>query len=251
MKKTFAIVLLLSVVIGLCGCDSDEGKHFNEWIEKNGSSYYYNSEGKKQEGWLEYGSNWYYFQPSSGKMSKNQWVEDKYYVDEQGRMLINTTKEINGTKYSFDKKGVGEVWKKFKITIDKDLPYTYEGISETTGKMYEACQLIDFDYDVKENYATKNNDVTFSLKAKLLYSTSVHRYNKDSVSYRVSLVDEKGSLAKIEPIISLIGTFDTFNNLTGLFEFNSEGDIDTDKYTVRDIADGNYTFKFDWGWSSK
>lgn len=248
MKRIIRIVLLLGMLVCLFGCENDTGKYFNEWVEKNGNKYYYTAEGVKQEGWFKYYGFWYYFQPGSGKLIKNQWIDDKYYVDEKGVMLVNTTREINGTKYSFDKKGVGEVWTKFKITLDKELPYTYEDRDENTGKMYEACQLIDFYYDVKENYATKNNDITFYLKAKLLYSTLVHRFNTDTVSYKVSLIDNNGLPAKIEPIIALIGTFDTFDNLTGLFEFSSEGEIVTEKQTIRDIADGQYTFKFDWGW---
>ena len=74
MKRKIGIILLLGMLVCLFGCDFDERKHFNEWVEKNGNTYYYNSEGKKQEGWLEYGSNWYYFKPSNGKISKNQWV---------------------------------------------------------------------------------------------------------------------------------------------------------------------------------
>ncbi|MBP3200763.1 MAG: hypothetical protein J6M39_03855 [Lachnospiraceae bacterium] len=161
-------------------------------------------------------------------------------------MLINTTKEINGTKYSFDKKGVGEVWKKFKITLDKDLPSTYEYKDDETGKMYTACQLIGFDYDVKENYATKNNDVTIHLTSKLLYTS--WKSGRDSQGFRISLVDANGTPARIEPIHALIGTFDTFDSLTGGFEFDSEGDIDTENYKFRDIKDGNYTLVFKWGY---
>lgn len=216
------------------------------WYVLKDNWYYIDNE-KIQTEWVYDKGNWYYL-GQDGKKCTNKWVDNKYYVDDDGKMLQNTTKVINGTKYSFDKKGVGEVWTKFKITLDKELPCLYEHKDKETGKMYEACQLIDFHYDVKENYATKNNDVTFYLKAKLLYSTFVHRGYNDTVSYKVSLIDNNGLPAKIEPIIALIGTFDTFDNLTGLFEFSSEGEIATEKYTVRDIADGNYTFKFDFGW---
>ena len=246
MKKIIGFVLLLGVLACLFSCDSDEGKHFNEWVEKNGNMYYYDGEGKKQKGWFEYNSNWFYFNPSSGKMSKNQWIEKKYYVDEQGKMLINTTKEIGGTKYSFDKKGVGEVWQKFKITLDKELPYTYEE-KYSDGDINRAWELMNFSYEVNQNYATKNNDVTIKLKVKLIYSwIARNSYNgKDYASFTLGLLDENGIPASIDPIRSLSGTYNIFDKLTGGVMLYGEGDVKEQTYTFNNIKDGQYTLVFD------
>lgn len=245
MKRIIGIVLLLGMFVCLFACDSDEGKHFNEWIEKNGSSYYYNSEGKKQEGWLEYGSNWYYFQPSSGKMSKNQWIENKYYVDEQGRMLIRTTKEIGGIKYRFNNDGIGELYKKFNITFDKGLPFTYED-KDSNGKITFAWQVTNFNYECKENYATKNNDVTISLTFKPLY---IDKWNY--LCFYMTMIDEDGNFAKIAPITESIadeGKTSLDKIFCGGIRFNQEGGFETGQWKFRDISDGNYTLLLDgWG----
>ena len=68
--------------------DPEEKIHYN-WYYKAGSGwYYYNSKGVKQKGWLHINSTWYYLDPA-----------------QDGVMLSNCQKKINGKEYAFKKSG--------------------------------------------------------------------------------------------------------------------------------------------------
>lgn len=129
MKKIIYIVLFLSTIsiyFCLLRCSNvTVEKHYNEWIEENDSKYYYNEYGQKQTGWIENGGYWYYMDPTSGKMLKDQWVDNSYYVDGYGRMLINITKTINGITYIFDKDGKSTKKQDYELIIDCTFPKTF------------------------------------------------------------------------------------------------------------------------------
>lgn len=142
MKKISLFVFIIIAL--LCSCGE---KHYNEWVEKNGNKYYYNEQGQKQTGWLKDGSSWYYLDSTSGKMLKNQWV-DRYYLDEQGRMLTNISKEIDGKTYEFDINGEGKEVEPCQLIIDCQLPKTFKYTA--VGYWYETI-IENVSYEIEQS----------------------------------------------------------------------------------------------------
>lgn len=54
------------------------------WISLEGEKYYFDENGVRAAGWKEIDGKWYSFFPPTGKMSKNTWVNSKYWVDANG-----------------------------------------------------------------------------------------------------------------------------------------------------------------------
>ncbi len=53
-------------------------------------------------GWINENNTWYYLN-NSGAMSKGVQISTiPYYLDENGKMLANTTVNVNGTEYNID-----------------------------------------------------------------------------------------------------------------------------------------------------
>jgi glucan-binding YG repeat protein len=81
------------------------------WLTKSGKTYYFNTNGTMQFGWKKIDKKWYRFD-KKGVMITG-WVREErdynvnyYYMGEDGAMLVNTSIEINGIVYTFDKNGV-------------------------------------------------------------------------------------------------------------------------------------------------
>lgn len=75
----------------------------NGWYKWN-EYWYYAKDTVLKTGWFEDNGSWYYFN-SACSMCVNQWVDNDYYVGNDGKMLTNTTKDINGKIYVFDASG--------------------------------------------------------------------------------------------------------------------------------------------------
>jgi len=59
---------------------ADESEPRNEWVEKNGKRYYYNSKGEMVTGWLTLNNQTYYLNPKDGAMRTGVIkVQKKYY----------------------------------------------------------------------------------------------------------------------------------------------------------------------------
>lgn len=86
------------------------------WFSLDGYDYCV-VESELATGWKIYQGDWYYLDPSKYYMVKNQWVENKYYVGSTGKMLLNTTKEINGKYYIFDSNGVAREKPEFELIV--------------------------------------------------------------------------------------------------------------------------------------
>jgi len=103
------------------------GKRVTGWLKVSSKWYYMNEDGIMQTGWLKLGKKKYYLKSSgamvtgwktikgeryhfksSGAMEKNCWLQDGlqwYYAGKNGKMLKDTTAEIDGKNYKFDAKG--------------------------------------------------------------------------------------------------------------------------------------------------
>ena len=87
------------------------------WCKINDGNDYYLKNGKVQTGWIKDGENWYYLDSNYYYKLKNQWVENKYYVDSSGKMLLDTTKEIEGKYYIFDSNGIAREKPEFELIV--------------------------------------------------------------------------------------------------------------------------------------
>lgn len=79
----------------------------NEWLDVNGSSYFFDGTGIMCTGWKSFtNGSVYYFNPENGAMVKNKWVAQdgkSYYMQNDGTMARNTTID---NKYQVDANGV-------------------------------------------------------------------------------------------------------------------------------------------------
>ena len=76
------------------------------WQQIGSSWYYFGTDGAMVTGWKQISGSWYYFN-SSGVMQTG-WLKDGsywYYLDSNGKMLVSTSKTINGKTYYFDSSG--------------------------------------------------------------------------------------------------------------------------------------------------
>ena len=55
-------------------------------------------------GWQQIDGTWYYL-GAGGAMAADTWIEDTFYVDGSGAMLVSTTRTIRGWTYKFDGNG--------------------------------------------------------------------------------------------------------------------------------------------------
>ena len=82
--------------------------YIDEWLTKDGVSYFFDESGAMATGWKQIGGDWFYFK-ASGAMAENEWVQDGiawYYLGEGGAMYADGTYEINGTDYTFADNGI-------------------------------------------------------------------------------------------------------------------------------------------------
>lgn len=97
---------------------------YNGWFSLNGHDYFV-EQSALATGWKKHKGDWYYLDPSTYEMCKNQWIDNTYYVGNDGKMLVNTQKEINGTLYNFSSEGFGYVKPSCDIVFDCTFPKTF------------------------------------------------------------------------------------------------------------------------------
>lgn len=66
-------------------CTDENGDPVSGWILYNDDTYYLDRNGIMKTGWIKYKNSWYYLDEGSGKLQKEQWI-DNYYVNENGKM---------------------------------------------------------------------------------------------------------------------------------------------------------------------
>lgn len=90
--------------------------------DENGAVY-------TQKGWKYYNLNYYYIN-ANGKACREQWVEDYYYMDSEGKMVVGTY-EIDGLAYYFNNSGYCQ----YVLNAD-DAESTYTGWKLFDGNWY-------------------------------------------------------------------------------------------------------------------
>lgn len=84
--------------------NSDGVIQIDSFADINGFTYYFGKDGEvAANGWNEINNEWYYF-TNTGELFKSTWIDGKYYVDENGRMIRNA-KAPNGIELD----GNGEI----------------------------------------------------------------------------------------------------------------------------------------------
>ena len=109
-------------------------KNEMQYDQSTGSSYYFKDDGTYAKNyWAKVGGYWYYFK-GNGKVARKEWIENKYYVLDNGKMATGTH-IIDHYQYVFD--GSGNVLSKKAVDIgwvEKDgKRYFYNGASQRLG----------------------------------------------------------------------------------------------------------------------
>ena len=109
-------------------------KNEMQYDQSTGSSYYFKEDGTFAKNyWAKVGGYWYYFK-ANGKVAQKEWIENKYYVLDNGKMATGTH-IIDHYQYVFD--GSGNVLSKKAVDIgwvEKDgKRYFYNGASQRLG----------------------------------------------------------------------------------------------------------------------
>ncbi len=109
-------------------------KNEMQYDQSTGSSYYFKEDGTFAKNyWAKVGGYWYYFK-GNGKVARKEWIENKYYVLDNGKMATGTH-IIDHYQYVFD--GSGNILSKKAVDIgwvEKDgKRYFYNGASQRLG----------------------------------------------------------------------------------------------------------------------
>ena len=109
-------------------------KNEMQYDQSTGSSYYFKEDGTYAKNyWAKVGGYWYYFK-GNGKVARKEWIENKYYVLDNGKMATGTH-IIDHYQYVFD--GSGNILSKKAVDIgwvEKDgKRYFYNGASQRLG----------------------------------------------------------------------------------------------------------------------
>ena len=132
-----------------------------QYDQSTGSSYYFKEDGTFAKNyWAKVGGYWYYFK-GNGKVARKEWIENKYYVLDNGKMATGTY-IIDHYQYVFD--GSGNILSKKAVDIgwvEKDgKRYFYNGASqrlgdETTKKVMDISEhqgyISNWEGIIKEN----------------------------------------------------------------------------------------------------
>lgn len=109
-------------------------KNEMQYDQSTSSSYYFKEDGTFAKNyWAKVGGYWYYFK-GNGKVARKEWIENKYYVLDNGKMATGTH-IIDHYQYVFD--GSGNILSKKAVDIgwvEKDgKRYFYNGASQRLG----------------------------------------------------------------------------------------------------------------------
>ena len=159
MKTKLQLCLAsIAIIMLICACDA---KVKNGFVKENDGWTYYYVNDEKQIGWQKINGDWYYFYETEfvdgerkglgsmkqntylkqgndwyffkgdGKMLNNSWLNDyetgySYFMQQDGKMAINTQLEIDGKLYKFDSQGIGKEKPAYNIVFNCTFPKSFE-----------------------------------------------------------------------------------------------------------------------------
>ena len=170
-----------------------DGKVKNGWQKVDDKWYYFlNPYGYMAKDWQEIDNKWYFFDRLNGNLKTSTWVDERYYVDENGEMVKNGWYNVNGQMLYFDTDG------------SVNLSRNYESeISSSQRKQTNSKQddLPEFQYIYNAAEITK----TFKRCAK--YYESVRNGNRydaanllSEINYLESLVAQAKGYGMVEAL---------------------------------------------------
>ncbi len=173
--------------------DSDGKLKYYGWCLYNGNWYFAN-QSVLQTGWIKDQGNWYYFDnkaimttgwtvidgeyylfDNSGKMQTGWQENNKYYLDNNGVMLKNTSRNIDGVDYIFDSSGVASIITKEKKSNSSNYSNIQNGKTGTYAKysiLYPQINaILEPAYKTWNLYRQANDNYS-----KLQYSYTLESY---------------------------------------------------------------------------
>ena len=160
-------------------------KNEMQYDQSTSSSYYFKDDGTFAKNyWAKVGGYWYYFK-GNGKVARKEWIENKYYVLDNGKMATGTH-IIDHYQYVFD--GSGNVLSKKAVDIgwvEKDgKRYFYNGASQRLGD--ETTKKV---MDISEHQGLisnwegiiKDNDID-AVIVRIGYSGAEDKYLANNIS---------------------------------------------------------------------
>lgn len=144
MKKKIIWLILLSLLLAGLAAFAFYGEEIteflfpvkNDWVEKDGVTYYHDEDGDPVTGWFRLGEDSYYLDPALDGAMVTGWLEldgYRYYLDEQGR-LCSGWQEIGGeTFYLYENGAMATGW----ITLDDGIYYLNETGNPGSGWLEE------------------------------------------------------------------------------------------------------------------
>lgn len=160
-------------------------KNEMQYDQSTSSSYYFKDDGTYAKNyWAKVGGYWYYFK-GNGKVARKEWIENKYYVLDNGKMATGTH-IIDHYQYVFD--GSGNILSKKAVDIgwvEKDgKRYFYNGASQRLGD--ETTKKV---MDISEHQGLiknwegiiKDNDID-AVIVRIGYSGAEDKYLANNIS---------------------------------------------------------------------
>lgn len=169
--------------------------------EHSNDIYYSDDTGRLITGWAEVGdqitgytansSKWVFFKEDDGAMAKSQWIDNTYYVDESGHMLVNTQKEILGKKFIFDSNGVGKVAPYYSAPAMMGSMYNFYLKDNLPKKIYPGAGGDQYGYwIIEDNISLKVVGQTLYING--IIESQIRDRSAHSLGCRLSLTDKNG-----------------------------------------------------------
>jgi len=196
MRKRKGLWMLAAVAALTAGMTMTS---FADWSQQNGRWYYYHdSTGRLlQDEWVKSGEKWYYM-GQDGVMAANCMVEDTYYVNGSGEMVINAWRQLddnwdheggwryfgnNGKVYENGWKQIDGVWYHFSDSImdtgwlDVDGSRYYVGSSGAMATGWK--KIADNDDEWGEYWYYFKNNGKMALDGEVSIGGSTYIFDKE------------------------------------------------------------------------
>ena len=192
--------LIKNSVVNLDGnlsfVDSNGKLKYHGWCLSNGNWYFAN-QSVLQTGWIKDQGDWYYLD-YDGVMQKNRWVDGKYFVDNNGKMVVNDTITISDKTYIFDSQGIGKEKPDYELVVDKypnpiwaqDCYVQINSLNIAISSIIGSTAYIDYVFDGKVlNYIYSNSN-SIALYYKV-YDDNNYLVSSDEIWIESGITDMK------------------------------------------------------------
>lgn len=180
--------------------------------------------------WVQHNKNDYYFD-ENGILQTSKWVDNNYYVDENGKKMKKCFIEVDGNKYYLKDDGV---YAKNELVVISGKTYAFDsdGINVKNNTFRNAspsyiCYVNNDGYVVKNKGINNIGDTTIFVTDESTGALKESEWYKDEKTEKYMYFDNKGRQAKNKLVVGLkkddgstIWTNNYFEN-----SFESEDDL--------------------------